>query len=155
VAARPDSDPLHKVTVIPRGNYGGATMSLPEKDRSNYSRKWCLAFMKVTFGGRIAEEMFCGDVNTGALGDIRQATGIAKRMVTEWGMNERLGFVYYGDDDSKPNILGGFGEGKSYSPETAKAIDEEVKKLIDQPVRGGPPAAGGQQGSRIEALARR
>ncbi|HEX8911981.1 MAG TPA: ATP-dependent zinc metalloprotease FtsH [Humisphaera sp.] len=128
---RPDSDPIHKVTVIPRGNYGGATMSLPEKDRSNYSRKWCIAFMKVTFGGRIAEEMFCGDVNTGALGDIRQATGIAKRMVTEWGMNERLGFVYYGDDDSKPNVFGGFGEGKSYSPETAKAIDEEVKKLID------------------------
>ena len=128
---RPDSDPLHKVTIIPRGNYGGATMSLPEKDRSNVSKKWCLATMKVTFGGRIAEEMFCGDVNTGALGDIRQASGLARKMVTEWGMNDRLGFVYYGDDDSKPNIFGGFGEGKAYSAETAKAIDEEVKKLID------------------------
>ncbi|HEX8340802.1 MAG TPA: ATP-dependent zinc metalloprotease FtsH, partial [Tepidisphaeraceae bacterium] len=60
-----DADPIHKVTIIPRGNYGGATMSLPEKDRSNVSRKWCLATMKVTFGGRIAEEMFCGDINTG------------------------------------------------------------------------------------------
>jgi len=128
---RPDSDPLHKVTIIPRGNYGGATMSLPEKDRQNVSRKWCIATMKVTFGGRIAEEMFCGDVNTGALGDIRQATGLARRMVTEWGMNERLGFVYYGDDDSKPNVFGGFGEGKAYSDDTAKAIDEEVKKQID------------------------
>ncbi|QOV90399.1 ATP-dependent zinc metalloprotease FtsH [Humisphaera borealis] len=128
---RPDSDPIHKVTVIPRGNYGGATMSLPEKDRSNYSKKWCLATMKVLFGGRIAEEMFCGDVNTGVMSDIRQVTGLARKMVTEWGMNDRLGFVFYGDDDSKPNMFGGFGEGKAYSDETAKTIDEEVKKLID------------------------
>src|SRR5438093_1069648 len=69
---RPDSDPLHKVTIIPRGQMGGATMSLPEKDRSNYSRKWCIATMKTLFAGRIAEEMFTGDVNTGAYADIRQ-----------------------------------------------------------------------------------
>src|SRR5205085_8642582 len=124
---RPDSDPLHKVTIIPRGQMGGATMALPEKDRTNYSKKWCLAFMKVCFAGRIAEEMFCGDVNTGAMGDIRQATGIARRMVREWGMNERMGFVFYGEDDSRPNMLGGFGDGREYSEETAKAIDEEVK----------------------------
>ncbi len=126
-----DADPIHKVTIIPRGNYGGATMSLPEKDRQNYSRKWCIATMKVLFGGRIAEEMFCGDVNTGASADIRQASGLARKMVREWGMNERLGFVFYGDDDSKPNFLGGFGEGREYSEETARVIDEEVKKLID------------------------
>src|SRR5438309_4651025 len=60
-----DADPIHKVTIIPRGNYGGATMTLPEKDRNSYSRNWCVAFMKVCFGGRIAEEMFCGDINTG------------------------------------------------------------------------------------------
>jgi cell division protease FtsH len=128
---RPDSDPIHKVTIIPRGNYGGATMSLPEKDRSNVGKKWCIATMKVTFGGRLAEEAFCGDVNTGALGDIRQATGIARRMIREWGMNDRLGFVFYGDDDTRPNMLGGFGDSKEYSEDTAKAIDEEVKKLID------------------------
>ena len=69
-----DADPIHKVTIIPRGNYGGATMALPEKDRMSHSKKWCYAFMKVCFGGRIAEEMFTGDVNTGAAGDIRQAT---------------------------------------------------------------------------------
>ena len=126
-----DADPIHKVTIIPRGNYGGATMSLPERDRQNLSRRWCIATMKTCFGGRIAEEMFCGDVNTGAIGDIRQATGIARRMVREWGMNERLGFIYYGDDDSRPNMFGGFGEGREYSEETARAIDEEVKKLID------------------------
>src|SRR5436190_5649959 len=128
---RPDADPIHKVTIIPRGNYGGATMSLPEKDRNNFSRKWCLATMKVCFGGRIAEEMFCGDVNTGALGDIRQASGLARRMVREWGMNDRMGFVFYGEDDSRPNFMGGFGEGREYSEDTAKAIDEEIKKLID------------------------
>src|SRR3954471_23744517 len=128
---RPDTDPIHKVTIIPRGNFGGATMSLPEKDRTNYSRKWCLATMKVCFAGRIAEEMFCGDVNTGAMGDSRQATGVARRMVREWGMNDRLGFVFYGEDDSRPNWMGGFGDGREYSEDTAKAIDEEIKKLID------------------------
>jgi cell division protease FtsH len=127
-----DSDPIHKVTIIPRGNYGGATMTLPEKDRSNYSRKWCLAMMKMLFGGRIAEEMFTDDVNTGAFADIRQATSIAKKMVTEWGMNERLGFVFYGDDDQKQSWLGDLGGNREYSEETAKAIDEEVKKLIDR-----------------------
>jgi cell division protease FtsH len=129
---RPDTDPIHKVTIIPRGNYGGATMSLPEKDRTNYSKKWCIATMKVLFGGRIAEEMFCGDVNTGVMSDIRQVTNIARKMVTEWGMNDRLGFVFYGDDDTKPNVFGGFGEGKAYSDDTAKMIDEEVKKSIDR-----------------------
>jgi cell division protease FtsH len=131
-ALNKDADPIHKVTIIPRGNFGGATMALPEKDRSNYSKRWCIATMKVCFGGRIAEEMFCGDVNTGALGDIRQASGLARRMVREWGMNDRLGFVYYGEDDSKPSFfdMGGAGS-REYSEETARTIDEEIKKLID------------------------
>jgi cell division protease FtsH len=127
----PDADPIHKVTIIPRGNYGGATMSLPEKDKMSHSKKWCISFMKVCFGGRIAEEMFCGDINTGASGDIRQATGLARKMVRDWGMNDRLGFVFYGEDDMNPNKMGGFGDGREYSEDTAKAIDEEVKKMID------------------------
>jgi cell division protease FtsH len=126
-----EADPIHKVTIIPRGNYGGATMSLPEKDKMSHSKKWCIAFMKVCFGGRIAEEMFCGDINTGASGDIKQATGIARKMIRDWGMSERLGFVYYGEDDMNPNKMGGFGDSREYSEETAKAIDEEVKKTID------------------------
>jgi cell division protease FtsH len=128
---RPDSDPIHKVTIIPRGRALGATMTLPEKDRHNYSKKWCVAFIKMTFGGRIAEEMFTGDTNSGVIGDIRQATSIARKMITEWGMNDRLGFVFYGDDENKPNPFGDFGGMKEYSNETAKLIDEEVKKLID------------------------
>ncbi len=125
----PDADPIHKVTIIPRGNYGGATMSLPEKDRSNYSRKWCIAYLKTLFGGRIAEEMFTGDVNTGASMDIRQATGIARRMIRDWGMNDRLGFVFYGDDENKQSMIDL--AGREYSEETARVIDEETKKLID------------------------
>jgi cell division protease FtsH len=126
-----EADPIHKVTIIPRGNFGGATMSLPEKDRSNYSKRWCVSTMRVLFGGRIAEEMFCGDVNTGAYADIRQASTIARKMVRDWGMNERLGFVFYGEDERGG---GGFDLGisqREYSEETAKVIDEEVKKLID------------------------
>ena len=124
-----DADPIHKVTIIPRGQMGGATMALPEKDRNNYSKKWCFATMKVLFGGRIAEEMFTGDVNTGAAMDIRQATHLARKMVRDWGMNDRVGFVFYGEDENRQMFdLGG---GREYSEETAKAIDEEVKKLID------------------------
>jgi cell division protease FtsH len=127
---RPDSDPIHKVTIIPRGRALGATMTLPEKDRYNVSKRWCIAFIKVTFGGRIAQEMFTGDTDSGVGGDIRQATSLARRMITEWGMNDRLGFVFYGDDENKMSMFD-FGGSKEYSNETAKAIDEEVKKLID------------------------
>ncbi len=126
-----DADPIHKVTIIPRGNFGGATMALPEKDRTNYSRRWCIATMKTMFGGRIAEQMFCGDINTGALGDIRQASTIARKMVRDWGMNDRLGFIYYGEDENRQSFMD-IGGGREYSEETAKAIDEEVKKLIDR-----------------------
>ncbi|HVT87600.1 MAG TPA: ATP-dependent zinc metalloprotease FtsH [Tepidisphaeraceae bacterium] len=128
---RPDADPIHKVTVIPRGRALGSTMTLPEKDRYNYSKKWCLAFLKMSFGGRIAEEMFTGDTNSGVYGDIRQATSIARKMITEWGMNERLGFIFYGEDENRSPMFD-LGGGREYSEETAKLIDEEVKKLIDR-----------------------
>ncbi|MBV8779921.1 MAG: hypothetical protein JO353_00855, partial [Phycisphaerae bacterium] len=75
-------------------------------------------------------EMFTGDTNSGVMGDIRQATGIARKMITEWGMNDRLGFVFYGEDENKVNYFD-FGGGREYSEETAKLIDQEVKKLID------------------------
>jgi cell division protease FtsH len=126
---RPDSDPIHKVTIIPRGRSLGSTMTLPEKDRYNYSRKWCIAFIKMTFGGRIAEEIFTGDMNSGVAGDIRQATAIARKMVGEWGMNERVGFVFYGEDDSKSGF--DFGQKREYSEKTQQDIDEEIKKMID------------------------
>lgn len=126
---RETADPIHKVTIIPRGRYGGVTMTLPEKDRTNYSRKWSLSFIKMGLAGRIAEEMFTGDINTGAGGDIRQVTNLARAMVRDWGMNQRVGFVFYGEDENK---MGFFGAAREYSEETAKIIDEEVKKLIDE-----------------------
>ena len=77
---------------------GGATFQLPEKDRTLYTKKYCLAMLRICFGGRVAEEMFCDDISSGAAADIRQATEIAKRMVTDWGMSDKVGFVYYGED---------------------------------------------------------
>ncbi len=127
---QPDADPIHKVTIIPRGQMGGATMTLPEKDRSNHSKRWCVAFIKMGLGGRIAEEMFTGDINTGAYGDIRQVTSLARRMVRDWGMNDRVGFIFYGEDENKMTGFD-FGGGKEYSEQTQQVIDEEVKKLID------------------------
>jgi len=127
---RPDADPIHKVTIIPRGRSLGSTMTLPEKDRYNYTKKWCLAFIKMAFGGRIAEEMFTGDTNSGVISDIRQASGIARKMIAEWGMSDKLGFVFYGEDENKV-AYGGFGGGKEYSDHFQQIIDEEVKQLID------------------------
>jgi cell division protease FtsH len=127
-----DADPIHKVTIIPRGQMGGSTMSLPDKDRMSTSRKWCLSFLRIGIAGRIAEEMFTGDVNTGAYGDIRQVTNVARKMVRDWGMNDQVGFIYYGEDDSRPSYMAGISESREFSEETARLIDSEVKKLIDQ-----------------------
>jgi len=124
-----DADPIHKVTVIPRGNFGGAMMTLPQKDATTHSRKWCIANIRCGLAGRSAEEMFTGDVNTGAYGDIQMVTRTARAMVRDYGMSERVGFVYYGDDSSKTNS---FDTSKDYSQETARIIDEEVKNLIDK-----------------------
>ncbi len=125
-------DPIHKVTIIPRGQAGGATMALPEKDRTNTSKKWCMSFLRIGIAGRIAEEMFTGDINTGAFGDIRQVTGLARRMIRDWGMNDSIGFIFYGEDENRPGMFGGLGDSREYSEETARAIDAEVKKLIDE-----------------------
>ena len=122
-----DADPIHKVTIIGRGPYGGASFSLPEKDRHGYGRRWLDATMRVMCGGRIAEQKKMGDVSSGASMDIQQATNIARSMVLEWGMSERLGFVNYNRDDSRDGMV----LDKDHSPETARIIDEEVKRLID------------------------
>ena len=125
----PDSEPLHKVTIIPRGMALGTAFMLPEKDRHIWTRRHLMAQLRVTFGGRIAEEMFCGDISSGAAMDIRQASRIARTMITEYGMSEKLGFLLYGMDESRnpweqPERL--------YSDETAHVIDAEVKRIVDQ-----------------------
>jgi cell division protease FtsH len=127
----PDADPVHKVSIIPRGSYGGATFALPEKDRSYYSRRWIDAQMRVACAGRIAEEVLGKDVNSGASADIRQVTQLARTMITEWGMSDKLGFVYYGDEPLSSRRMVDFGMGKDFSDRTSETIDEEVRRIVE------------------------
>ena len=125
----PNTDPLHKVSIIPRGAMGGATFTLPEKDRYLYTREYCKAQLCVLLGGRLAEEIFCNDVSSGAAGDITMATELAKKMVLDWGMSDRLGFVRYSGEQHR-SVFADMG-GKEYSEKTAETIDQEIRKLID------------------------
>ncbi len=127
-----DADPLHKVSIIPRGPMGGATFALPERDRTLFTKKYCMALLQVCFGGRIAEELFCDDISSGAQSDIQQATKIAKQMVLRWGMSPRLGLISYGPDASFDDRMYLMPGEKDYSECTAEAVDEEIKKIIDQ-----------------------
>ncbi|MEI6818970.1 MAG: ATP-dependent zinc metalloprotease FtsH [Verrucomicrobiota bacterium] len=129
----PHTNPLHKVTIIPRGPYLGATMYLPEGDKYSTQKKEALANLIVTMGGRIAEGFNSNDVSNGASGDIRQATSLARHMVCEWGMSDKLGMVEYGEGDG-PVFLGRGdmgGRRANYSGHTAQVIDEEIKHFID------------------------
>jgi cell division protease FtsH len=123
------ADDLHKVTIIPRGRALGATMHLPNEDRHTHSRKKLLGDMAVLFGGRIAEEMFCGDITTGASNDIERATSLARGMVYEWGMSDRMGPVKYteGHDGAM-----GHEDVIAVSAVTRRELDEEVRRIIDQ-----------------------
>ncbi|MBN1437717.1 MAG: ATP-dependent zinc metalloprotease FtsH [Sedimentisphaerales bacterium] len=125
----PSADPIHKVSIIPRGRMGGATFSLPEQDRTMYTKSFCLALIRVCFGGRVAEEVACGEITSGAQMDIEQATNIARQMVKVWGMSEKLGFIKYGADEAPawPTDLGG----REYSEHTAEVIDSEIKDIMN------------------------
>ncbi|MEW6249048.1 MAG: ATP-dependent zinc metalloprotease FtsH [Planctomycetota bacterium] len=127
-----DADPVHKVSIIPRGPYGGATFSLPEKDRMTFNRSYIDAALCVLCAGRIAEELLGHDMNSGASGDIRQATQMVRTMITEWGMSDRLGFVYYGDEPLGRRMMPDLGLNKEHSEKTTETIDEEVRRIIDQ-----------------------
>lgn len=122
--------PLHKVTIIPRGQSLGSTMSLPEHDTYNRRRKEMLDMIAVTMAGRIAEELVSHDISTGASGDIQHATQLARSMVCQWGMSEKLGMIQYGSDEEVymgRDLL----RKKDYSEEAAREIDMEVKRIID------------------------
>jgi cell division protease FtsH len=126
-----DADPVHKVTIIPRGQALGATFSLPEKDRYGFGMKYLLATMRVLCGGRIAEQRQTNDVSSGAAMDIQMVTQYARHMILEWGMSERLGFVNYAGSDTRETFI----PEKEYSDETAKLIDDEIRRLIDEAFR--------------------
>jgi cell division protease FtsH len=124
--------PLHKVTIIPRGQALGATMSLPKDDVLNRRRKEMLDMVAVTMAGRIAEEIVSGDISTGAAGDIQQATQLARAMVCHWGMSDKLGMIQYGDNNEYVFLGREMIRSKDYSERTAQEIDGEVKKIIDE-----------------------
>lgn len=123
-------DPLHKVTIIPHGRALGLTVSLPERDAYTKTRSMLQDWIKVTMGGYVAEDLVYGETTTGTSNDIKQATNLARRMVTEWGMSE-LGFINLGDED-EPLFLGReITQHKHYSEETARRIDSEIHKILD------------------------
>ena len=127
----PDIDPLYKVTIIPHGNAGGVTMGLPEKDQSYMKRSALLSHIKMAMGGYVAERILNGQTSTGPSADIKQATEIARRMVTEWGMSD-LGFISLGSE-GEPLFLGReIAQHKDFSEETAKRIDEQINKILGE-----------------------
>ncbi|MCI9103702.1 MAG: ATP-dependent zinc metalloprotease FtsH [Lachnospiraceae bacterium] len=129
----PEVGPVHTVSIIPTGNgAGGYTMPLPEKDEAYMTKGRMLQHIMVSLGGRIAEELIFDDITTGASQDIKQATGIAKAMVTQYGMSDRIGMINYGSDDDEVFIGRDLAHTKAYGESVATMIDEEVKRIIDE-----------------------
>ncbi|MCA9968928.1 MAG: ATP-dependent zinc metalloprotease FtsH [Anaerolineales bacterium] len=128
-----NTDPVQKITIVPRGRAGGYVMPLPE-DRFVYSREYFEDRIAMALGGRAAEETFFGRITTGASNDLQQATRMAKAMVMEYGMSERLGLPTYGENSASPFVGReiGWGAGRDYSEEAAQAIDQEVRKILDE-----------------------
>jgi len=129
----PKHDPLHKVTIIPRGRALGVTMSLPERDRYGYSKVELESRIAMTFGGRVAERLVFGpeNITTGAGNDIKQATEMARRMVTEYGFSDKLGPLRYTDNEEEVFLGHSVTQRKNVSDATAKLIDDEIRRIID------------------------
>jgi cell division protease FtsH len=130
----PGNDPLHKVTIIPRGRALGVTWSLPEADRLSYTKKWAEAKIAMSFGGRVAEQLAFGEdhLNTGASNDIMQATDLARRMVTEWGMSDLLGPLRYSPNEQEVFLGHSVAQRQNVSGNTAKLIDEEIHRIVTE-----------------------
>lgn len=126
----PNVDPLHKVTIIQRGRALGSTMYLPEKDERNYSRKRVLARIQLLFAGRVAEELFCDDIDSGGISDFQRATNLAKHMVCDWGMTDTMGLVHYGNK-SRSTFATEEDDSFAFSEATAERIDAEIRRIVD------------------------
>lgn len=128
----PDVGPVHTISIIPTGmGAAGYTMPLPERDEMFQTKNEMLENIEVSFGGRVAEELIFGDVTTGASQDIKQATDLARAMVTKYGMSDRVGMIHYGNDDSEVFIGRDLAHTRGFGEETQNLIDEEVKRIID------------------------
>ena len=130
----PESDPVHKVTIIPRGRALGLTMQLPEMDRYAYNRQYLLTRIAILFGGRIAEEVFMHQMTTGASNDFERATQLARDMVTRYGMSERMGPMVYAENEGEVFLGRSVTKTTHVSERTMQAVDEEVRRIIDEPV---------------------
>jgi cell division protease FtsH len=128
----PKSDPVHKVTIIPRGRALGVTMQLPEQDRYSYDRDYLLQRISVLFGGRIAEEIFMHQMTTGAGNDFERATQMARDMVTRYGMSDTLGPMVYGDNEGEVFLGRSITTQKNVSEATMQKVDMEIKRIIDE-----------------------
>jgi cell division protease FtsH len=128
----PHTEPLHKVTIIPRGPSLGSTMWLPEEDKYTNRKNELLASLAVKMGGRVAEEIVFGDVTNGAAGDIKMATAMARKMVCEWGMSEKMGMVEYGEHEDYVFLGRDISRARDYSEATAEEIDREVRRFLDE-----------------------
>ncbi len=126
----PGTDPVHKVTIIPRGRALGMTMQLPIDDRHSYSKEFLYNTLSILFGGRVAEELIFKSVTTGAGNDIERATDLARKMVCEWGMSEKLGPLTFGKKDEEVFLGRDFGAKRDFSDQVALEIDKEVKRLV-------------------------
>ena len=128
----PKTDPVHKVTIIPRGRALGVTMQLPEQDRYSMDRDRLLSTIAVLFGGRIAEELFMGQMTTGASNDFERATALARSMVTQWGMSDEMGPMVYGENEGEVFLGRSITTHKNVSEVTMQKVDAEIRKIIDQ-----------------------
>lgn len=127
----PKTDPVHKVTIIPRGRALGLTMQLPEQDRFSMDKVRLLSTITVLFGGRLAEEIFMNQMTTGASNDFERATGIARKMVTQWGMSEEMGTMVYGEEEGEIFLGRSVTTHKNVSEVTMQKVDQEVRKILD------------------------
>ncbi len=128
----PKTDPVHKVTIIPRGRALGVTMQLPEQDRYSMDREQILQNIAVLFGGRIAEEVFMGQMTTGASNDFERATELARNMVTRWGMSDELGPMVYGENEGEVFLGRSVTMHKNVSETTMQKVDAEIRRIVDQ-----------------------
>ena len=126
------SDPVHKVTIIPRGNAGGLTFFLPEDDRSEYSKAWCEDTITQALGGRVAEEMVLNRMGSGAQSDIQMVSKLVRRMVMQWGMSAKVGPIAFGERDEQVFLGRDITQTPEYSERTAQEIDSEIKRIVDE-----------------------
>jgi cell division protease FtsH len=127
-----NADPLHKISIIPRGRALGVTIHLPERDKYSYHRGELVDRIKILMGGRVAEELFIGRITTGAGNDIQRATHLARNMVTQWGMSDELGPVHYGENEEQVFLGRELGKRTQVSESTSKKIDDEVHNIINE-----------------------